>query len=130
CAAYAAGVFNLGIAPMLRVGAGKIANGNTYLCIAVHHIVCDGWALELVFDELTTEYLSIKEGHVNTVMPSLQYRDFINMEEQILQNEKLRDYWSKQIANLKPTIIDKDSGFGPENSKGEMLLTISGDRLL
>lgn len=52
----AAARFDLERPPLWRAGAARLAGGQSLIALAAHHLICDGWTLRLILDELSAEY--------------------------------------------------------------------------
>lgn len=42
--------------PLWRAGAARLPGGQSLIAVAAHHLICDGWTLRLLLDEMGTEY--------------------------------------------------------------------------
>lgn len=98
--------FNLGDGPLVKVALLKAGADEFILALAMHHIVSDGWSMEVLTNELITAYSGLQEDSSFTLQPlPVQYRDFT-----IWQNKKLnhketsryKDYWMQQLGGELP----------------------------
>jgi hypothetical protein len=65
--------FDLRQAPLLRVRICLMADGPAYLSLVMHHVIGDGWSMQIFFGELMTLYA----GQQETLAPlDIQYRDY------------------------------------------------------
>lgn len=48
--------FDLGQPPLWRAGAARLPGGHSLIAVAAHHLICDGWTLRLLLDELGRQY--------------------------------------------------------------------------
>ena len=68
------------------------------MLITLHHIICDGWSIDVLLRELTTRYQS--DGSAPQMQ--LQYADFALWQRERFQGEALTsqmDYWKQKLAN-------------------------------
>ncbi|MDI5961143.1 non-ribosomal peptide synthetase [Streptantibioticus silvisoli] len=73
-AAHAGRPFDLALAPLLRCAVLRVADGSHRLVLTSHHVVCDGWSMDLLLRELSADY---RAGGPGTVAgPALQYADY------------------------------------------------------
>ena len=73
--AHARQPFDLSAGPLLRAGLVRLAGERTALILTMHHIVTDGWSLDLLTAELEALY------HGRTLpAPALQYSDYAAWE--------------------------------------------------
>jgi hypothetical protein len=50
--------FDLERPPLWRAGTARLPGGQSLIAVAAHHLICDGWTLRLLLDELGTEYVT------------------------------------------------------------------------
>ncbi|WP_456119776.1 condensation domain-containing protein [Viridibacillus soli] len=92
--------FNLQQAPLFRALLIKIQEQKYMLCLDSHHIICDGWSMNLLLDQLCRLY----DGEY--VLPEkLQYKDYaywqqIKFSDHLQKQEK---YWLDIYKNIPPT---------------------------
>jgi amino acid adenylation domain-containing protein len=60
--AEAARAFDVTTGPLLRCVVYAVADGSHRIQLTVHHLVCDGWSLRLLLDELAAGYRAIGRG--------------------------------------------------------------------
>jgi amino acid adenylation domain-containing protein len=78
------------------------------LMLTMHHIICDGWSLGVLFRELVVLYKAFTVGKPS-LLPELpiQYADFAYWQRQWLQGEVLEtqlSYWKQQLAGEVPVL--------------------------
>jgi amino acid adenylation domain-containing protein len=88
--AEAARPFRLRTAPPFRAHLIRTGGGRWLATFALHHIVGDGWSVELLLRELTPLYAAFREGRPSPLpeLP-LQYADFAVWQRQRLRGEPL-----------------------------------------
>ena len=64
--------FDLADGPLLRVNVLRLGVNDHLLCLAVHHIVCDGQSLLVMFDELAADYAGVEPP-----APAITYTDHL-----------------------------------------------------
>ena len=74
------------------------------LFLTLHHIVSDGWSMELLLQELSTLYGAFVAGQPSPLKPlPIQYVDYAAWQSQWLEEhviEKQADYWKRQLADV------------------------------
>jgi amino acid adenylation domain-containing protein len=100
--------FDLSNPPLLRVKLLQLSDESHILLLVIHHIVCDGWSMNIFRRELFSLYTSFctKEPSPLTELP-LQYADFAHWQRQWLQGKVLEtqlNYWQKQLAGVPPLL--------------------------
>ncbi|MFN0165021.1 MAG: non-ribosomal peptide synthetase [Bryobacteraceae bacterium] len=96
--------FDLSAGPLIRATLLRLAASRHILLLTIHHIVADGWSLEVFFKELNTLYSAFCDGEPSPLPPlPIQYSDYALWQRQWLQGDELQsrlDYWKRQLADL------------------------------
>ncbi|MBG0833232.1 AMP-binding protein, partial [Planomonospora sp. ID67723] len=102
--------FDLATGPLLRTHLASTGPTDHHLIIAAHHIICDGWSLNVLLDELTTLSTDFGTQH-NTVRPlaplPMQYAEFTLWQQHWLtspEREHELTYWHHQLADPPPAL--------------------------
>ncbi|MEG4595034.1 amino acid adenylation domain-containing protein, partial [Microcoleus sp. F8_C2] len=102
-------VFNLAQEPLLRAQLVQLTPTENVLLLIVHHIIFDGWSVNIFVQELTTIYSALVEHHAPTLPEiHLQYVDFAVWQQQWLQGEVLQSqlaYWQQKLAGM-PALLE------------------------
>ncbi|ACR31387.1 non-ribosomal peptide synthetase [Burkholderia glumae] len=99
--AVAQAPFDLETGPLLRAQLVRTAPDSHRLLIALHHIVADGWSVNLLLDALGRAYAARTGGAAPASAPAWQYTDYVAWERASLGEAALRrqlDYWRTQLA--------------------------------
>ena len=96
--------FDLDRGPLLRVKLIQIADDEHVLVLNLHHIVSDGWSMDVMFRELSAFYQGYC-GWKPISLPDLpiQYADYSVWQRNWLQGTNLDQqlsYWRKQLDGL------------------------------
>ena len=93
---------------VLRVSLFKRSEKDYVLLINLHHIVCDGWSVWMLLDELRVLYPAEQEGNIANLPPlEFSYADYVNWQSEMLtssEGEKLWDYWREELAGELPIL--------------------------
>ena len=99
--------FDLGHGPLFRAALLRLAVGEHVLLAALHHIVCDGWSMEVLVGEVAELYRAAVEGRQARLPElALQYVDFAAWQRSWLSGEVLDEqlaYWRRQLAGAPST---------------------------
>ncbi|MBD2682798.1 MULTISPECIES: non-ribosomal peptide synthetase [Nostoc] len=100
--------FDLENGLLLRVVLLKLAQESHVLLLTIHHIVFDGWSVDIFIHELSSLYSAFSTG-VPSSLPELpiQYADFAHWQRQWLRGEVLETqlaYWKQQLAGIPPLL--------------------------
>ena len=115
--------FDLGRGPLLRVKLLRIGEQEHGLLVTLHHIVFDGWSVEIMVREIAYFYEAYVKGE-KPKLPELpvQYADYAMWQRGWLQGEALEQqlgYWKKQLegvavlelpANRRPGMLETEAG--------------------
>jgi amino acid adenylation domain-containing protein len=94
--------FDLGRAPLLRVGLVQLTEDKHLLLIDMHHIISDGYSLGI----LIKEFVSLWQGQALRPL-TLRYRDYsawINRQKQQPEFLDQQAYWLKEFAGEIPVL--------------------------
>jgi glutamate-1-semialdehyde aminotransferase/3-oxoacyl-(acyl-carrier-protein) synthase/NRPS condensation-like uncharacterized protein/aryl carrier-like protein len=101
--------FNLEHGPLLNVLLYSIKGNKFVLSVIVHHIVCDGWAMEVFFDELMATYNQLlMKPDSETPLAAYQYRQYV--QETLSQTNilALKEYWHNQVQGINTLTLAGD----------------------
>lgn len=99
--------FDLSKGPLLRLCWIQKTDTESLLVVTLHHLICDGWSLEILLREVSQIYQHLSSAHTNIHLPALpiQYGDFAQKQRQSLTSTALQpqlDYWKKQLEGELP----------------------------
>ncbi len=100
--------FNLAEDALLRVFLLKLSAERHILLLTLHHLITDGWSMEIFVRELAALYASASTGTA-AMLPELpiQYADFALWQRQWLQGQSLAvqlGYWKRQLSGELPVL--------------------------
>ncbi|AYG07479.1 amino acid adenylation domain-containing protein [Pseudomonas fluorescens] len=100
--------FDLANGPLLRVQLLKLAEQEHVLLLTLHHIVSDGWSMNVLIDEFIRCYDAF-ERNQSPQLPDLpiQYSDYALWQRRWLEaGEQARqlDYWREQLGDEHPVL--------------------------
>jgi amino acid adenylation domain-containing protein len=100
--------FDLAQSPLLRAKVIHLAKDDYLLLLTTHHIVCDGWSMDVFYRELTALYQAFSEAKPSPLPPlQLDYADFARSQRERLQGETLKtqlDFWKQQLNGAQTTL--------------------------
>ena len=100
--------FDLACGPLLRVGLIREAVDECLLVVVVHHIISDGWSMQIIVDEFVAQYCARVQGEVPDLAAlPIQYADYAAWQHQWLEaGEKDRQlaYWKTQLGSEHPVL--------------------------
>ena len=119
--------FDLKAGPLLRARLLRLCKDDHMLLVTVHHIVCDGWSIGILSDELASNYSDFAAGRAPTLpeLP-LQFADFTiwqNARNSQPVMDEHRNYWKTKLARLPPLEIPTDHPRPPVKTHNGYILS-------
>jgi amino acid adenylation domain-containing protein/non-ribosomal peptide synthase protein (TIGR01720 family) len=100
--------FDLETGPLLRVTLLKLAEQEHVLLLTLHHIVSDGWSMNVLIDEFIRCYDAFDADAQPQLAPlPIQYSDYALWQRRWLEaGEQARqlDYWQAQLGDEHPVL--------------------------
>ena len=100
--------FDLQQGPLLRVKLLQLAPDEHVLVLVLHHIVSDGWSMQVMVDELVQCYVTYSQGQ-EARLPALaiQYPDYALWQRSWMEageKERQLEYWREQLGGEQPVL--------------------------
>ncbi|WP_068923378.1 non-ribosomal peptide synthetase [Planobispora rosea] len=95
--------FDLAAGPPIRSTLVRLAEDDHALLVAVHHIVADGWSVEILTEELRALY-----SGADLPEPEIQYGDYALWQRERPVAETDLDYWRERLAGVPPLELPAD----------------------
>ncbi|MFF3650651.1 amino acid adenylation domain-containing protein [Streptomyces sp. NPDC002181] len=100
--------FDLAAAPPFRATLLRIGAEDHVLVLAMHHIVSDGWSLDILTEDLGTCYRARCRGMApQPAQPPVEYTDYAHWQRGADESTDL-DYWRTALAGLTPLELPTD----------------------
>ncbi|MCL9807486.1 amino acid adenylation domain-containing protein [Flavobacterium amniphilum] len=94
--------FDLENGPLLRVSLIKTAENEYVFLLSMHHIISDGWSMELMVSEIVQRYNNLLAEKENAIQAlAIQYKDYATWLEAEKQNAKYQEsekYWIEKFT--------------------------------
>jgi thioesterase domain-containing protein/acyl carrier protein len=98
--------FDLATCPLLRMKLIRLDTDEHLLLCVMHHIVCDGWSLEIFVRELAALYHQHSGGPSASLADlPIQYGDYAQWQRKWVVGDLLADqtrYWKQALAGAPP----------------------------
>ena len=104
----AATPFNLETCPLFRMKILKLSGGKYLLMLTMHHIISDGWSLEVLIRDMASAYsVVINDGAAKLPQLKIQYKDYaawqtLQLEDGSLDKQKI--YWCEKLKSPLPVL--------------------------
>lgn len=100
--------FDLAQGPLLRLSLLKLGEEEHVAVFTMHHIISDGWSMEILVRETAILYEAFLRGD-SSPLPELpiQYADYAVWQRQWLQGDLLQEqlsYWKRQLKGAPPLL--------------------------
>ncbi len=100
--------FDLAEGPLLRVGLIRLAEEEQVLVLVMHHIVADGWSMQILVEEFGQLYQAHAAGRAPALAaPSLRYADYAAWQRNWLdagERDRQLGYWKTQLGGAHPLL--------------------------
>ena len=100
--------FNLETGPLLRACVVKASEREHYLVLTLHHIVTEGWAMDIFARELSALYEAFIDERLSPLAPlPVQYLDYSVWQREWLESgerQRQLDYWTAQLGSEHPLL--------------------------
>lgn len=99
-------LFKLDTAPLLRVHVLKLANESHIILLNMHHIISDGWSVNVLFKEISLLYNALQTA-TEAKLPALpiQYSDFAWWQQNNRSLlEKQQTFWVENLKDAPPLL--------------------------
>ncbi|RKG94728.1 amino acid adenylation domain-containing protein, partial [Corallococcus sp. CA053C] len=105
-AAEAGRSFDLTRGPLLRVTLLRLSEREHVMLLTMHHIVSDGWSMNVLVEDLTALYAAFVAGRPSPLSAlAIQVADHAAWQRRWLRDEALEQqlaYWRRQLADAPP----------------------------
>jgi amino acid adenylation domain-containing protein/non-ribosomal peptide synthase protein (TIGR01720 family) len=100
--------FDLSRGPLLRVSLVKLGEREHLLLVVLHHIISDGWSMNVLVRELTEFYAADAESRSPALAPlPVQYADYARWQRDWLRGpalERQLDHWRQKLGGELPIL--------------------------
>jgi amino acid adenylation domain-containing protein len=113
--------FNLTDGPLFKISLANLNDGKALLVFTLHHIIADGWTMQLLFDELIKNYESFIQGKAIYNIQQFQYKDYSNWLQKMIdsrEGEKQKNYWLNKLQHVSPFSLAQYIGRNIDTQKG------------
>ncbi|MDM8560647.1 non-ribosomal peptide synthase/polyketide synthase [Candidatus Parabeggiatoa sp. HSG14] len=100
--------FDLENGPLIRMSLLKLADNQFALLSNMHHIISDGWSLDVLSREFLQLYVAFCQNQDHS-LPDLRihYRDYAHWQNNLLQSDTVtvhQNYWHEKLAGEMPVL--------------------------
>ena len=117
-------------APLIRLALIRVADDVYRLIWSEHHLVLDGWSVQLILGEFLTLYSSLRRGELPALAPVRPYRDYVSWLC-TQDSAKSESYWRDLLQGFRtPTPIGQTQTNGSAlsvGSRGERTVSLGAE---
>ncbi len=121
--------FDLQTSSQLRIRLLRLGPKDHVLLVTLHHIITDGWSMQIFWRELSALYAASRVGQeANLPALPLQYSDFATWQRQKSQEEHIQNqiqYWREKLQDLSPLSLPTDFPRPPHQTHRGTAFTFS-----
>lgn len=95
--------FDLNIPSLFRISVIKLENESHTFFISLHHIISDGWSMNIMISEIFSIYFNQINNLTLEAKPSLQYKDYAVWFHEKMQSKKFKEaekFWLNQFDTM------------------------------
>ncbi|MBF0378952.1 MAG: amino acid adenylation domain-containing protein [Desulfamplus sp.] len=101
-------IFDLEKGPLWSVTLLRLSFDRYVLLLNMHHIICDGWSLVILENEVLSVYKMLVQGIKPNIKPlPLQYKDFAAWQNRRLESSEMvghKNYWHSHLNGEIPVL--------------------------
>lgn len=106
-------VFDLVQGPLFKVGLIRFSDTEYHLVLTAHHIICDGWSMGILMQDLSKLYSAFASYGVADLPPAGSLSDFADEQLQFAASQpyqEIEQFWINQYKNGVP-LLDLSADF-------------------
>jgi amino acid adenylation domain-containing protein len=101
--------FDLSAGPLFRAGLLRLGGEEHVLLLCMHHVVGDGWSVDVFFRELAAFYAAYREGRESPLPePTVEYADYAAWQREQLRGEAMERqlaWWRERLSGA-PELLE------------------------
>ena len=125
--------FRIEAAPLFRVALVRLADAEHVLLFTVHHLIFDGWSIEILTRDLGRIYDTLETGAAPDLPPlAVQYADYAAWQREHLDQgprvEEQIDYWRRTLGDapqVPPLPTDRPRAARPDHAGDRVEIEVS-----
>lgn len=99
--------FDIKNGPMVRAKLVTVSDNEHNLIITAHHIVCDGWSIDVIARDIAAIYATMTDEDARPLRKADSIIDYARIEHDWIRSEEARDvaqYWLQEFAEPAPVL--------------------------
>jgi len=106
-------VFDLTFGPLAKAGLLKLGDTDHFFTLTAHHIICDGWSLGVMLQDLSALYSAFAQDRKPALLPPPSFSQYAADESRFLTSPDYRtieQFWLDQYRDAVP-VLDLPTDF-------------------
>lgn len=116
CALVSSVPFDLDSPPLWRVGLARMPGSQSLLALAAHHLICDGWTLRLLLEELSDGYRTGLPGPPEPGGLAQYPQCLLDRDHAWRQNHAVTAHWRGVLNGCSAPRLAVSRAAGPDGS--------------
>jgi amino acid adenylation domain-containing protein len=104
--------FKLDNPPLIRLILYRTAANEHVLLMVLHHVIADGWSLNILWSDIASEYSLLATGGTSRSSdPGVQYGDYSVWQREHVTRDSMAsqmEYWRRHLAGVPPLEMPTD----------------------
>jgi amino acid adenylation domain-containing protein len=129
-----AATFDLAKGPLLRINLLHLSANQHLLLLSAHHIICDGWSMKILENEIILFYNQYKFSKTASLpVLNIQYKDFAAWQNRMIEKHagNDREYWHNKLSGDLPSdYLSQNKGDKNQENQASVHTFIVKDEIL
>ncbi|WP_116772100.1 non-ribosomal peptide synthetase [Maribacter litoralis] len=100
-------IFNLAEGPLIKVGILKLSELEHQLIITAHHIICDGWSMGIILQDIGGFYSATITNTPHTLPTANDFSSYADQQQEFIDSEDFittQKYWLDHYKSSVPKV--------------------------
>ncbi len=125
CLREAQAGFDLRSSPPVRIGLLQLQEQSSILTVTIHQIVCDGWSIGIIMEELAALYSALAKGELPSLAPlAFQFGDYVIWQrdnESQAEHQSQLEYWTRKLEQFPGASVAPDFAPASVSAKSDIV---------
>lgn len=97
--------FDLENGPLFRIALYQLEKEDHLLVLTMHHIITDGWSMQILKNELSEIYQNLTSGEKNHIPEGkMEYADYVKWQLQQVDDKNELNFWVEKLSGDLPLL--------------------------
>jgi hypothetical protein len=117
--------FDLTNGTPIRAKLLRLRDKEFILALTIHQIICDGWSIGILMEELAQNYSAFAKSQPQRMLPlDFQFSDYVAWQREFALDASVQlqfAYWKRQLAGCRPLRVSGDGEVANATTRGEIV---------